>query len=98
MVRFEGRVQQRKCLLASLEYPCKISETLDNRKTRFMLGHFSLAIMHLERNIGTYHTCISLAYSKGEIRRIVHMHGILVVIVKLCAIGRKVGGEAQRTN
>ena len=54
-----------------------------------MLGHFSLAVMHLERNIGTYRTRISLAYSKGKIRRIVRMHAILVVIVKLCAIGGK---------
>ena len=63
-----------------------------------MLGNFSLAVMHLERNGRTYHIFISLAYSKGKIRRIVHMHGLLVVIVKLCAIGGKVGGEAQRTN
>ena len=52
-----------------------------------MLGHFSLAVMHLERNISTYHTCISVEYSKGKIKRIVRMHAILVVIVKLYVIG-----------
>ena len=33
-----------------------------------------------------------------EIRRIVNVHCILEVIVKLCAIGERGGGEAQRTN
>ena len=43
MVRFDESVQLRKCLLASLESLCKISEFLDNGKTRFMLEQFSLA-------------------------------------------------------
>ena len=63
-----------------------------------MLGNFSLAVIHLERNGRTYHKFISLAYSKGKIRRKVYMHCILVVIEKLCAIGERGGGEAQGTN
>ena len=43
MVRIDKSAQLRKCLLASLESLCKISEFLDNGKTRFMLEHFSLA-------------------------------------------------------
>ena len=43
MVRFNKSVQLRKCLLASLESLCRISEFLDNEKTRFMLEQFSLA-------------------------------------------------------
>ena len=60
-----------------------------------MLRNFSLAVIHLERNGRTYHICISLAYSKGKIRRIVHTHAILVVIVKLCAIGGKLEEKPQ---
>ena len=36
--------------------------------------------------------------AKGKIRRKAHMHCILVVIVKLCAIGERGGREAQGTN
>ena len=69
-----------------------------NAKAGFILGHFSLAVMHLERNVRTYHTSISLAYSKWKIRRKAHMHCILEIILKLCAIGERGDGEAQGTN
>ena len=43
MVRFDESVQLRKYLLVSLESLYRISEFLDNGKTRFMLKQFSLA-------------------------------------------------------
>ena len=43
MVRFDESVQLRKCLLVNLEFLCRISEFLDNGKTRFMLEQFSRA-------------------------------------------------------
>ena len=98
VVRFEESIQQRNCSLASLDYPCTISDLLAKRKDRFMLGNFSLAVMHLERNGRTYHICISLAYSKGKIRKKSTYALYIGSNCELCTIGRKVGGETQRTN
>ena len=95
MSRFGKSVQQRNCSLASLDYSCKISDLLAKQNFGFMLGNFSFTVMHLERNGRTYHICISLAYSKGKIRRKVHKHCILVVIMKLYTIGGKFEGEAH---
>ena len=47
MDRFKESVQQRKCLLAYMDSPCKILEFLDKWKNRFMLGNFRLAKLYL---------------------------------------------------
>ena len=66
MDRFKESVQQRKCLLACLVFPCKISKFYHKWWDGFMLGNFRLAKLYLGKYVKALPAFMTFAYKIGK--------------------------------